>query len=83
MDKNGIDNLKGPLSSPDFSVMETWVKPLREKFYQRRVASGDAGIKRFYKVWKELKPEKINGTIDSYPKRLHDCIRVEGRATKY
>ena len=84
MDKHGMDHIEGPPTSPDLSIMETWVKLLRQMFYQRRVASGHAGVKRFYQVWHKLKPEKINSTIDCYPKRLHDCIKVtEGRATKY
>ena len=29
MDKHGIDYIKGPLTSPDLSIMETWVKLLR------------------------------------------------------
>lgn len=83
MDLHGMEYLIGPPKSPDLSIMETWVKVLREKFYQRRCASTHAGVQRFYKVWADLNPEKINETIDSYPARLHEVIRVEGRATRY
>ncbi|KAF2180030.1 hypothetical protein K469DRAFT_693504 [Zopfia rhizophila CBS 207.26] len=84
MDKHGMDHVEEPSSSPDFSVMETWVNVLRQKFCQRRIASGHAGVNRFSKIWRELKPEKINKSIDSYPARLYECMeRTEGRATKY
>jgi hypothetical protein len=76
--------MDSPSKSPNFSVMETWIKPLREKFFEQECWSGEEGVQKFYNVWRELKPEKINMTIDAYPKRLYDCLRVtDGRATKY
>lgn len=36
MDANGMDYIIGAPSSPDLLVMETWVKPLRDRFKARR-----------------------------------------------
>jgi hypothetical protein len=84
MDQNGMEYILGAPSSPDLSIMETWVKPLRQKFFQKRCNSAARGVQRFYEVWRQLDHEKINKTFASYPKRLHDCIHVyEGRMTKY
>jgi len=69
--------------SPDFLVIETWVSVLRRQFYNKRCITGRQGVERFFNIWRELNFEKINETIDSYPARLHECRRVEGRATKY
>jgi hypothetical protein len=35
MNKNGMNQIEGPSTSPDMSIMETWVKPLKQKFYSR------------------------------------------------
>ena len=84
MDQNGMEYILGAPSSPDLSIMETWVKPLRQKFFQKRCSSGARGVQRFYEVWRQLDHEKINKTFASYPKRLHDCIHVyDCRMTKY
>jgi hypothetical protein len=64
--------------------METWVSPLKEKFYRRSCTSKTEGIARFYQVWGELSPEKINKTTDSYPGRLHELAYVtKGASTKF
>lgn len=84
MDKHDMERLESPPKSPNLSIIETWVHSLRRKFFKRRVASGEAGVHRFYPVWKELDPKTINKTINAYPKRLHDCIKVYKEAmTKY
>ena len=79
-----MEHLESTPKSPDLSIIEAWVHSLRRKFSERRVASGEAGVHRFYPVWKELDPKTINKTINAYPKRLHDCIKVYKEAmTKY
>jgi transposase len=84
MDMNGMEYLIAPPASPDLSVMETWVKPLRQKFFRRRCTTARDGVKRFYEVWRELDPIKINRTILGYPARLYECRDVtKGRMTKY
>src|SRR3954469_8314529 len=83
MDLNSMDHLEGRPKSPNLLVMETWVKPLREKFYQRHYITAYTSVQRFYKIWAEMKAKKINKTIDSYPARLHEVIRQEGATTKY
>lgn len=81
--ENGIEILKPPGCSPDLSIMETWVKPLREKFFKIRCSSAELGVQRFYEVFNDLDPEKINRTIEAYPARLHEVLRADGRMTKY
>jgi hypothetical protein len=84
MDLNGMDYLNSPPKSPDLSIMETWVHPLRKRFTARRVETAEAGIQRFYRVWRKLDQEKVNKTIDAYPKRLSECIHTyNGAMTKY
>jgi hypothetical protein len=84
MEKHRMEYLIAPPSSPDLSIMETWVKPLLQKFFKKRVTSAEMGVERFYEAWRSLQAEKINKTFATYPKRLHNCIHVyEGRMTKY
>jgi len=84
MDYNGMEYINSSPKYPDLSIMETWVGPLRRKFTRTRIATAEAGRKRFYKVFKELDQEKINKTIDAYPQRLDDCIKIyQGQMTKY
>ena len=84
MERNGMDYINSSPKSPDLSIMETWVGPLRRKFTRTRIATAEAGKKRFYQVFKELDQEKINDTIDRYPQRLDDCVKVyHGQMTKY
>jgi hypothetical protein len=81
-----MEYIIGPPSSPDMSVMETWVKPLRDKFTARRCETIEDGIQRFYQIWSNMvkrKRNNINTTIDSYPARMWECRRLEGRMTKY
>jgi hypothetical protein len=78
-----MNHIEAPPTSPDLSVMETWVKPIRGRFYKSNCATAEEGIQRFYQIWRSLDHKKINANIDSYPARLHECIRVGGKATKY
>ena len=73
---NGIDTVIEPRKSLDLSVMETWVKPLKDRFTAKCCDSIVDGIHRLYDCWHALDYEKINQTIDSYPARLHECLRV-------
>jgi hypothetical protein len=84
MDQCGINHLEGPPSSPDLSIMETWVQPLRRTFAKELCTTAQQGINRFYRYFEESKEEKVNKAIDSYPARLHEVIeRTQGAATKY
>ncbi|KAF1936060.1 hypothetical protein EJ02DRAFT_459832, partial [Clathrospora elynae] len=44
MDINGMPYINSSPKSPDMSIMETWVSPLRCKFFECWVASLQAGI---------------------------------------
>lgn len=59
MERHGMDTIVGPPLSPDLSVMETWVKPLHDKFPARRCTTAEEGVQRFYKVFYELNQEKV------------------------
>ena len=84
LEMNGMEYILAPPASPDMSIMETWVKPIRQRFFRRQMKTASAGVQRFYEVWQSLDPKKINRIIDSYPARLHEVIHVtEGRMTKY
>lgn len=84
MDINGWDYINSPPKSPDLSIMETWVSPLRRNFFKRKCTTEAAGIKRFYRVWDELDVEKINSTVNSYPFRMRKVRDVYlGKASKY
>jgi hypothetical protein len=78
-----MDHIKGPPTSPDLLVIETWVNPIRGRFYKSNCSTAEEGRERFYQIWRSLDHKKINDNIDSYPTRLHECIRVRGHATKY
>jgi hypothetical protein len=43
LDKH-TEYIDSPSKSPDFLVMETWVKPLREKFFEQEFWSGEEGV---------------------------------------
>ena len=84
MHLHGWDYILGCSKSPDLSIMETWVSPLKEKFYRKTCRSKSEGMARFYRVWAGLDPRKINKTIRGYPGRLIECRDVvNGRATKF
>jgi len=84
MDRNGMDYINSSTKSPDLSIMETWVHSIRRRFTARRVATAEAGVKRFYRVIEELDQERINRSIDLYPKRLRECKNLyRGAMTKY
>jgi hypothetical protein len=84
MDKHGIEYLNSPPKSPDLLIMETWVHSLRKRFTARRVETAEAGIERFYRVWRKLDQQKVNKTIDNYPRRLSRCINIyNGGMTEY
>jgi hypothetical protein len=70
MDTHGMPYILSSPKLPDISIMETWVSPLCRKFFSRKCTTVEQGVKRFYTVLKELKPERINRTIDPYPNRL-------------
>jgi hypothetical protein len=72
MDTHGMPYIISASKSPDTSIMETWVSPIRRKFYSRKCSNEKQGVKRFYEVLKNLDQDKINRTIDAYPKRLKD-----------
>ncbi|KAF2820806.1 hypothetical protein CC86DRAFT_411629 [Ophiobolus disseminans] len=84
MDTHGMPYILSSPKSPDMSIIETWVSPLRRKFFSKKCTTEEQGVKQFYTVFKELKPERINGTIDAYPNRL---IKIrdyyQGLASKY
>lgn len=81
--QNSIETIIGALKSLDLLVMETWVKPLRDRFTAKRCDTIKEGVQRFYDCWQELKADKINKSIDSYPARLHEVRRLKGKMTKY
>ena len=54
MDKHGIEYLNSPPKSPNLLIIETWVHSLRKRFTARRVEIAEAGIERFYRVWRKL-----------------------------
>lgn len=84
MHLHGWDYIIGCSKSPDLSIMETWVGPLKEQFYRRTCRSKSEGMARFYRVWASLDPRKVNRTIKKYPGRLIECRDVtEGRATRF
>jgi hypothetical protein len=74
-----MDHIEAPLTSPDLSIMETRVKPIRGRFYKSNCSTAEEGKQRFYQIWQSLDREKVNQSIDSYPARLHECIRVGGK----
>jgi hypothetical protein len=78
MDKHRIEYLNSPPKSPDLLIMETWVHSLRKRFTARRVETAEAGI------WRKLDQQKVNKTIDNYPRRLSRCINIyNGGMTEY
>jgi DDE superfamily endonuclease len=83
MSDEGVDFVTGPPRSPDMSVMETWVSPLRRKFHARRTASKVADLKRFEKCFEELNQNKINNCVEHYRARLHDIFKMHDQMTKY
>jgi hypothetical protein len=83
LESNGIDFVNSPAKSPDLSVMETWVAPLRRKFYARRTASVSVGERRFEECLLQLNQCRINENILLYHKRLREVLRKEGRMTRY
>ncbi|KAJ5031779.1 hypothetical protein PSV08DRAFT_385856 [Bipolaris maydis] len=84
MDHHGMGYILSPPKSPDMSIMETWVAPIRRKFYMRRCATQREGVQRFYKVLDSVEQEKINKTVDQYPHRLQNIVDIyHGRASKY
>ncbi|KAF2028950.1 hypothetical protein EK21DRAFT_113332 [Setomelanomma holmii] len=84
MDQNSLPYINSSPKSPDLSIMETWAGPLKRNSAKKRCWTEKQGVKRFYEVWKKLDCNKINRTIDSYPKRLQDCKdKYYGLATKY
>lgn len=80
----GWDYILGCSKSPDLSIMETWVSPLKDKFYRKTCRSKSEGMARFYRVWADLDPHKVNKSIKKYPGRLIECRDVTvGRATNF
>jgi hypothetical protein len=47
MDTHGMPYILSASKSPVTSIMETWVSPLRRKFYSRKCTSEKQGVKRF------------------------------------
>ena len=84
MDYHGMGYIVSPPKSPDMSIMETWVSPIRRKFYYQYCESERQGVRRFYDVWEKLDRKKINKTVNNYPTRLQEIIDTyQGRASKY
>jgi hypothetical protein len=50
IEKHGFDYINGCSSSPDLSIMKTWVSPIKNEFYKRTCRSKAESIVRFYKV---------------------------------
>ncbi|KAF1943922.1 hypothetical protein EJ02DRAFT_420912 [Clathrospora elynae] len=84
MDEHGMPYILSSSKSPNMSIMETWVLPLRRRFHAKGCNTEAQGLKRFYEVWREIKPSRINRTIDHYPQRLRNIRdKYNGLASKY
>lgn len=84
MELHGLDYILSPPKSPDLSVMETWVSPIRRDFWQQRCATKAQGLRRFHEIWRALNQEKINKTVDGYPLRLQEVRdKYQYRASRF
>ena len=54
MELHGMDYILSPPKSPDLSVMETWVSPIRREFWQQTCATKVQGLRRFHEIWRAL-----------------------------
>lgn len=72
-----------PSTSAKLSISEIMAKQAKNDFHSNRSASIKAGIARFKKTWDEMDHEKIRELYSWYTKRLHECKRLRGKATRY
>ncbi|USP75848.1 hypothetical protein yc1106_03122 [Curvularia clavata] len=84
MELHGMDYILSPPKSPDLSVMETWVSPLKRQFWQQSCATRVQGQQRFRRIWRALEKLKVNKTIDNYPLRLQQVRDIyQYRASRF
>jgi mevalonate pyrophosphate decarboxylase len=69
--------------SPDLSVIETFIKPIKDKFFKRRVKTEAQARQRLNDILNKLDLKKFQKNIDRYTARLHECNRSGGEMTRF
>jgi transposase len=79
----GTRQIAHPPNSPDLNPVEDIWSYLDRKVKAKKIKS-IAALKRFLiKEWKELPWTEIRKSVDSMPRRLEECRKLQGKRTKY
>lgn len=85
MDDCDIDLLPWPAKSPDLNVIENvWGWLVLEVYENNRQFETVSDLKEaIAHAWEKITPRRLKNLIESVPRRLADCIRNHGGATRY
>ena len=82
--KNNIPYITSPSNSPDLSIFESYLHPLKMLFHTRRSRTKKEALVRFSSIFEEEMDQKmIQNMYKYYYKRLRDCKRRRGQMTAY
>ncbi len=85
LNDNNIQTLHWPPQSPDLNAIENlWsiIKRRRVKRFGTPKNKVDL-VDQIFTIWEELDQELLGRLARSIEKRLKECLRLDGRSTKY
>jgi transposase len=72
-----------PPLSPDLNIIEDIWSQMNTELNKYKINSLQSLKKRLRIVWKNISFEKVHKSVNSMPKRLQECIDLNGERTKY
>ena len=82
-EKNGISCYANCAYSPDFSIIETIWRTLKQRVKKHRCWSEEALIDAIQYEWDQISYAEINKEVLTMRQRIHDCLDAEGQSTKW
>lgn len=72
-----------PPLSPDFNIIEDIWSQMNTELNKYSIKDLNSLKKHLRIVWKNISFEKVRASVNSMPKRLQECIDLNGERTKY
>jgi len=72
-----------PALSPDLNIMEDIWSQMDAELNKYKIKDLPSLKRHLKKVWEDVSLEKVRNSVDSMPRRLKQCISLNGERTNY
>lgn len=83
MKAQGIQCYKNCPYSPDFSIIETVWRYLKQRVRMHRARTKEELLSWIYYEWSHITQDYINGLVGEMEDRIYACLDAKGKATQY